>query len=164
VSVAQDIWATYYAPGTVFERLFRRGPGEDRALAYLMGACLVLFIAQMPRLAREAHLSGEDLNALMGGALMGLIFVAPLLFYGLAWLSFLLAKLMGGQGTGWHARTALFWALLASGPLVLLHGLVAGFIGPGLEQTLVGAVWFGAFMWFWGFGLWRGQRGSAAPV
>ena len=35
---------------------------------------------------------------------------------------------MGGQGSAYGARLAVFWALLSSAPLVLLNGLVAGFI------------------------------------
>ena len=33
--------------------------------------------------------------------------------------------------------------------VVLLHGLVAGFIGPGPALQLVGALWLGVFLWFW---------------
>ena len=53
---------------------------------------------------------------------------------------------------------ALFWALLASAPLMLLHGLVAGFIGPGAAQTLVGVLWLAVLGWFWFTGLRLAER------
>lgn len=162
MSIARNIAATYRAPGRVMTQILDLGPREDRALAYLMAACLLMFIAQLPKLARQAHLTGEDLNMLMGGSLMGLVFVAPLLFYALAWLSHLVARAVGGKGTFYSARMALFWALLASSPLILLHGLVAGFIGPGLQMQIVGLVWFGVFLWFWLAGLRKAEQGHSA--
>ena len=127
--VTADITATYRGPGRVIGRLLDAGQREDRALVILMAFCVLMFIAQMPRLAREAHLNGTDLNMLMGGALMAWVFIAPLVLYLLAAVSHLVARLVGAKGSWYGARLALFWALLASSPLVLLHGLVAGFIG-----------------------------------
>lgn len=147
--VTSDITATYRGPRRVMQRLLTMGQREDRALAILMGACFIVFIAQMPRLSREAHLTGRELNMLLGGALLGWLFIAPLLLYGLAGLSHLIARLLGGQGNWFGARLALFWSLLASTPLLLLHGLVAGFIGPGPGLQAVGFVWFTIFAWFW---------------
>ena len=149
MSITRNISATYRGPGRVMRRLLEMGQREDRALAYLMASCVLMFIAQLPRLAREAHLTGQDLNMLMGASLMGLIFIAPLLLYAIALLTRLAGRILGGHGTGYGARLALFWALLASSPLILLHGLVSGFIGPGLEERAVGLLWFLIFMWFW---------------
>lgn len=149
MSITRNISATYRGPGRVIRRLLDMGPREDRALAYVMASCALMFIAQLPRLAREAHLTGDDLNMLMGASLMGLVFVAPLLLYTIALLARLVGRVLGGKGTGYGARLALFWALLASSPLILLHGLVAGFIGPGLEERSIGLIWFLVFMWFW---------------
>lgn len=158
MAVTRNIRATYRGPGAVIRRLLATGPREDRALAYLMAGCVVVFVAQMPRLAREAHLSGDDLNMLMGATLMAWIFIAPLALYIVAALSHLVAKLFKGRGTGYGARLALFWALLASSPLMLLNGLVAGFIGPGVELQIVGLLWFGVFIWFWLGGLIAAER------
>ncbi len=162
MSVTRNIAATYRSPGGVIARILADGQREDRALAYLMAACALMFVGQLPKLAREAHLSGADLNMLMGASLLGLVFIAPLIFYALAWISHLVARLLGGQGTFWSARIALFWALLAASPLILLHGLVAGFIGPGPQLTLVGLLWCAVFLWFWGTGLWHVERRRTA--
>ncbi len=156
--VTSDIMATYGGPGRVMHRLLSAGKREDRALVFLMVGCAFMFISQLPRLSREAYLSGQDLDMLMGASLMGWLFVAPLAFYLLAGLSQVVARVMGGQGDGYGARLALFWALLATSPLVLLHGLVAGFIGPGPGLQGVGAIWLVAFLWFWLAGLRQAQR------
>ena len=158
MAITQNISATYRGPGRVVRRLLDMGQREDRALAYLMAGCLLVFVAQLPRLAREAHFSGEDLDMLMGASLLAWIFIAPLLLYTLAALSHLVAKLFRGQGTHYGARLALFWALLASSPLILLNGLVAGFIGPGVQLQVVGMLWLGVFSWFWISGLIAAER------
>jgi len=160
MGVAQDIAATYRGPGRVVQRLLAEGPREDRALVFLIAACALMFVAQMPRLARQAHLTGDELNMLMGGALMGWLFIAPLFFYGIAYLTHLVARLFGADTTPWSARIALFWALLAAAPVFLLLGLVSGFVGPGVQVTLVGVLWLGIWLWFWGVGLWQAAQGS----
>ncbi|SFQ25035.1 hypothetical protein SAMN05421853_10337 [Roseivivax halotolerans] len=153
MAVSTDILASYRGPGAVIRRLLSAGRREDRALAMLMGACVLFFVSRLPALARQSHLQDEPLDQLMAGALFGWIFVAPLFFYGLAGLSHIVLKALGGKGDWYGARLALFWALLASSPLLLLNGLVAGFIGAGIELTIVGAAWFAAFTWFWISGL-----------
>lgn len=159
--VAADIVATYRGPRRVMRRLLDMGAREDRALAVLMAGCVVVFIGQWPRLARDAHLTGQELNPLLGGALMAWIFIAPLLFYAVSFLSHLIARALGGQGTGYGARMALFWSFLAASPLILLHGLVAGFIGPGIELQIVGVIWIVVFGWFWIMNLREAEWGVA---
>lgn len=156
--VTSDITATYRGPGRVMRRLLDRGQREDRALAFLMSFCVIVFFSQLPRLSREAHLSGQELNMLLGGTLMAWIFIAPLLLYSLAALTHLVARALGGQGSWFGARLALFWSLLASTPLLLLHGLVAGFIGPGIELQAVGFLWLVVFGWFWFSSLRQAER------
>ncbi|SIS92408.1 Yip1 domain-containing protein [Roseivivax lentus] len=160
--VSSDIVASYRGPGKVLRRLLSHGRREERALAILMAACLLYFLSRLPSLAREAHLRGEELNPLLGGALFGWLFIAPLLLYAVAGVSHMLARVLGGRGTWYGARMALFWALLASSPLVLLNGLVAGFIGPGPGLTAVGILWVGVFLWFWIAGLRVAERGQPA--
>ena len=159
MAITNNITATYRGPGRVIERLLALGPREDRALAYLMGGCLLVFVAQLPRLSREAHLSGEELNMQLGATLLAWLIIAPLLFYALAFLARLIGRIAGGKGTGYGARLTLFWALLASSPLMLFHGLVAGFIGPGPVLTGVGLLWLVVFLWFWLSGSLAHERG-----
>ena len=162
MSLSREILATYRGPGAVVARLLSQGQREDRALMLVMAACALFFIAQMPALSRQAHLEETELNPLLGGALLAWLVLAPLIFYLIAFLSHLVTKLFGGKGSAYGARLALFWALLAATPLVLLNGLVAGLMGPGLQLTLVGLVWFAVFLWFWLSGLAAAQK--AAPA
>jgi hypothetical protein len=153
MTATRDIVVSYRNPVAVISRLLGQGTREDRNLIYLMVACLIFFVAQTPRLAREAFIDGTELNMLLGAALMAWLFIAPLLLYGLAAVTYLVLKLLRGNPTGYSTRLALFWALLASSPLVLLHGLTAGFIGPGIELQIVGLFWLCVFLWFWISGL-----------
>lgn len=156
MSVTTDIPATYKGPRKVFARLLSMGAREDRLLVFLLAGCVLTFVAQMPKLAREAHLTGQELNMLLGGALLGIVFIAPLLLYVVALVAHWIARAAGGQGESYRARLALFWAFLASSPLILLNGLVAGFIGAGAALNLVGALWCAVFLWFWVSGMIQG--------
>ncbi|GGL88291.1 hypothetical protein GCM10011534_07900 [Pseudooceanicola nanhaiensis] len=162
MSALTDIAATYRGPGGVLRRLLARGQREDRALAILMAGCALVFVAQWPRLAREAHLTGQDLNPLLGASLLGWIIIMPLVLYLVAGVAHIIARVLGGRGSFYGARLALFWALLAASPLLLLHGLVAGFIGPGPQLVLVGALWCAVFLWFWLGGMVAVERREVA--
>jgi nitrogen fixation/metabolism regulation signal transduction histidine kinase len=161
MALTRDIPATYRGPRAVYRRLLALGPREDRALAFVMGACAVMFIAQWPRLSREAHLLGKDLNMEMGGALLGTVFMLPLILYVFAGLVHMIMRVLRGQGGSYQSRLALFWALLASCPLALLYGLVAGFVGPGVQLQFAGLIWLAVFLWFWISGLRESYWGRA---
>lgn len=160
--VVPDMLASWRRPRAVIARKLAAGPREDRALATLMGACGLIFVAQWPGLSREAHfarLAAEaagtpldqvpTLQALMGSRLMAIVFIAPLVFYALAAISHLVARLSGGKGSPYGARLALFWALFCTTPLMLLQGLVAGFLGAGAANTAVGVIVLGLFLYLW---------------
>lgn len=149
MSVSRDIVATYRGPGRVMRQLLAAGEHEGRVLAFLMGGCVLLFVAQWPLLAREAYRTGQEIEPLLGGALLSIVLFLPLIFYAIAFVSALLLRLFGWAGTAFSARLALFWAFLAAMPLALLRGLVAGFIGPGAGLTMVELAWVAVFLWFW---------------
>jgi len=150
MSATLDIFQSYRRPRAVIRRHLARGVNEGRVFIFLVGACLLVFIAQWPRLSREAYLDPSvPLDARLGAAMLGWLFIAPLFFYALAGVSYLVARLMGGQGSTFGARLALFWAMLVVTPLWLLQGLVAGFIGAGPQLTIVGILLLGAFFWVW---------------
>lgn len=153
MAATREIVASYRNPAAVIARLLGQGTREDRNLIYLMVACLIFFVAQTPRLARESFIDGTELNMLLGASLMAWLFVAPLMLYGLAGVTFVILRILRGNPTGYATRLALFWALLASSPVLLLHGLTAGFVGPGIELQIVGLIWFCIFSWFWISGL-----------
>ncbi|HGG06128.1 MAG TPA: YIP1 family protein, partial [Aliiroseovarius sp.] len=78
MSAVLDIVATYRAPRAVFRRRAGAAPREDRAIAILLLACGLIFIAQWPRLSRLAFETGAELQPMLGGALFGWMFIAPL--------------------------------------------------------------------------------------
>ena len=153
MSVTQDILATYRGPGRVVSRRLAMGIREDRGLAVLMAACVTIFIAQWPRLAREAHLESQDLNMMLGGSLLVWIFIMPLAFYVLAMIVQGILRIFGRRITGFASRFSLFWALLAIAPISLFRGLIGGFIGPGPVYDTVGLISILVFTWFWASGL-----------
>ena len=164
MSVLAEITETYRAPGRVVRRHLSRGVREDRALIILMAACLAMFLAQWPVLARAAHLDREiPLDARLGGAMLATVFLLPLVLYAVAGLSHIVARIFGGRGTYFGARIALFWAMLAIAPLALLRGLLAGVLGQSLLVGLVGLAVFCGFIVFWGAGL-RVAEFEEAPV
>ncbi len=150
MSVSTDMVATWRRPRQVMRRHLAMGQREDRALAFLMGACGLIFVAQWPDLSRQAFEDPEiPLQARIGAALFAWLFWAPVLFYALAALSRIVAMLFRGKGTWYTARLALFWTLMATTPGWLFHGLVSGFIGPGPAKQLVGALLLFAILTIW---------------
>lgn len=154
MSVSALILRSYLAPRSVMRFHLDRGIREERSLGFLALACVLIFIGQWPRLARSAHLDPDiPLDARIVGALLAVVFVLPLICYGVALLSQLLARLGRRPVTGGAARLALFWALLAVSPLMLLHGALAGLAGPGGITALAGVLVLCAFVIIWGAGL-----------
>ena len=149
MSVTRDMAATWRRPGQVAARHLERGASEPRLLAFVMGGSLLVFVSQWPRLAREAHLGGAPMGEIIAGEFMRLIFLLPLFLYLIALISHGVMRLFKGQGTAFSARLALFWAFLASGPLILLVGLVSGFVGPGVQLEVTKLVYWIVFLWFW---------------
>ena len=135
MALTGDILASYRGPGPVLRRRLGSnvdGRGEARALVTLMLACALIFVAQWPRLSRESHLTGQELNMLLGGALLGWLFIAPPVLYGLAGLS--------------H----------------VMWGMVAGFIGPGPALDITGVAALIAFLALWLSGLYAFEFGRTA--
>ena len=154
MSIALDIVQTYRAPREVLRRRIGSVEREDRALAILMGACFLIFVAQWPRLTREAFLDDTvELNGLMAGALFGWVIIAPLFFYTLALLVHWGMVAFRRASTGYMSRVALFWALLAAAPMWLLSGLLTGFIGETPATSMVAVLALGSFLVFWGAGV-----------
>jgi hypothetical protein len=150
MAVTSDIVGLWRHPRRMIRAKLAEGQREDRALAVLMGACAMIFVAQWPMLARLAELDPSvPLDARMGGTLMATVFVLPLLAYALAAGSHLVARAFGGQGSWYGARLALFWALMAAVPLFLATGLIAGVMGQTPAASGLGLLCFAAFMILW---------------
>ncbi len=164
MSVIADIAATWAAPRRAMRRQLAGGVREDRALVVLIAACLLLFVAQWPVAARLAHLEPDlPLAARLTGAMFSMLFILPLVAYALAALVHLVARVLGGRGSFWRARMALFWALLAIAPAQMALGLVTALVGPGALTPTLGLAVFAGFMLIWGAGIAVAEYEVAKP-
>jgi len=163
MAVTGNMFRTWRSPRVVMREILSEGQREDRLVGYAMAACLMIYVAQWPRLKRaeQFELYGPDgasdfqMNA--GIAFFSLMIVWPLALYAIAAVTYLIAKAFGGKGTPYGARLALFWTLLATTPLLLLHGLTMGFIGQGIEASIVGGIWAVMFAYIWSQCFWVAQ-------
>ena len=167
MSVTTDIVRTWRSPRLVMRDLLAQGRREDRAIAFLMISCFLIFVAQWPRLRRVADgyepspwPAEMNFEGMMTYTFFAAVIVLPLFMYGVAAVSHLIAKVFGGKGSFFTARMALFWTLLATSPLVLLYGLVRGLIGPGDQAALVGIIGAIVFVIIWLASLREAESGA----
>ena len=149
MAVTTDIIASWRRPRATIRRHLARGVSEAFAFTILLAFLTLAFVSQWPEASHEAFLANEPSAAprLLARALAVLATIP--LWYGVAALSRLLARAFGGRGSWYSARMALFWAMLAVSPLVLFHGLIRGFLGDGLQATVVGLLVLAGFLYLW---------------
>ncbi|MPL99014.1 hypothetical protein SDC9_45226 [bioreactor metagenome] len=153
MAAVDDILRSYRAPRAVVRGHLARTRSEPRALTLLLAALVVIFVGQWPRLSRLSfEQPDQPMAVLLVGTAIALLATVPV-FYALAALAHLVARLFGAKGSWYGARIALFWALLAVSPLMLLQGLVAGFLGQGVQLSLISGLVFVAFLAIWGAGM-----------
>jgi hypothetical protein len=149
MSITTDLVATWRRPRAILRQHLARGQSEPFALSFLLVFLVLAFVAQWPVAAREAFLAGEtSATPRIVAMAYGVLLLIPVAYL-LAALSHLVSRTLGGQGSWYGARIALFWALAAIGPLLLLQGMVAGMIGPGPSLTAVTAAVGLGFLWLW---------------
>jgi hypothetical protein len=154
MGLVADIAQTYRAPRQVIARRAAQAGSEVQAIIIVMLGCLLVFIAQWPVHSRAAFLDPEiPLGGRLTGAGVAWLMIMPIVLYALAAIIHLLLRAIGGKGSFFTARIALFWALLASAPLALLNGLTVGFIGNGPAQLLTSGLLALGFAIFLGAGI-----------
>ncbi len=153
MSITRDIGQSWRGHRRVVRRHLSRGKSEAFVFTFLFVFMVLSFVALYPRAARIA-LENTDtpLAPLLLAQALGLLASLPF-WYGLAALSHLVARALGGGGTWYGARLALFWSLVATSPMVLLQGLTFGIIGAGMQSTAAGFAALVAFAVFWGLAL-----------
>ncbi len=117
MSVVSRVLLTYRSPSKAFELIYERPINESTSLGYLMGACLLTYVAQWPYLARQAHLDGFDLQTSLAASLLAWLLIAPLLLYTLALFVYFFHKVLGGGKSSAQVRMGLFWSSLRPLPL-----------------------------------------------
>ncbi len=149
MAVTSDIVESWRHPRRVVARHLARERSEAFVFTFLFVFLLLTFVSLWPGQAREAFAAqGQPLSPRLLAVGLALLATIPL-WYGLAALSHLVAKALGGQGNYYRARLALFWALVVVSPLLLLQGMVAGLIGPGPQLILVQIVVSIGFIGIW---------------
>ena len=147
--VAADIVQSWFRPRAVIRRLLARGTSEAFALSFLLIFLALSLAAISPGLARQAWLDGgTPVAPRLFAAALGLLATLPL-WYLLAALGHLAARALGGRGSHFGGRLALFWSLLAVSPGLLLQGLVLGFVGPGQAASVIGIAVGVGFLSIW---------------
>lgn len=148
----RDVLECWVRPRVVAARRIATAE-ESRLLGWLMLALLLAAVAGLAGETRAAPGANAPPEAQAAGRLLGGLIIAPLFFYALAGLSWLGLRLCGArQAAARAARAALFWALLAASPALLLKALLQG---AGLAGGAAAAAWLaaGAFLVFWAAGL-----------
>lgn len=165
MAITRNITATYRGPGRVVARILAGERREDRVLYFLIAACVVIFVAQAPYQSREAFLDeAVPLQARLYWSAFLWIFIFPLVMYAIAALVWLVSRILPRAPSGYEIRVALFWALLATSPLILLLGLTAGLIGPGAALQGAALVWCAVFSWFWIAGTLAARKGEGQDI
>ena len=154
MSLVQNIVRTYRTPRKAFAGLIAQDPREPQVLMFMLLACGLIFVSQWPVLSRAAYLDPSvTFQQRMGGAMFGIMFMLPLLLYGLSGLVQLGLRLVAGQVEGLHVRLVLFWSLLAVTPLMLMRGGLSAFLGATPAVTAFGFVVLAVFLYILGAGL-----------
>jgi hypothetical protein len=157
MSVTLDIVASWRQPRAVVRRLLAQR-SEPLAFALLVTGLILLWVSLAPFLAREAYFQPDQpLTQRLLAAALAMAATVPF-WYLLAAIGHLVARMMGGQGSWYGARVALFWALVATAPALLVSGLVRGMIGLGAAANVTGSITAMVFLLFWAVMLAEAER------
>ena len=110
---------------------------------------------------RQAHLEEFNLQTSLAASLLAWLLIAPLLLYILALIVYFFHKVFKGCKSSAQIRTGLFWSFLAATPIMMLFGLVKGFLGEGTAESIVGFFWFMFLSYFTFCAVLRAKVGSA---
>ena len=130
MSTVSDVIAFHFRPRQIVRKRLLETSGEGHALMYLVAACLLFYMAQLPEMVRQDLLSTSSapLNAVAAARFLGGAILAPLFFYILAAFIGLIFRLFGVSLPWFHTRIALFWPLLAIAPASLIVGILRGLV------------------------------------
>ena len=158
MSVTADIVESWRRPRVVVRRLLGQARSEPFVFSLLLTGLILLFVSLAPFLAREAYLQPEQpLTQRLLAAGLAMSATVPL-WYLLAALSHLVARVLGGRGSFYGARLALFWAVVAASPAQLAFGMVRGMQGSGGTSDGIGLIAAAAFLVLWVIMLHEAER------
>jgi hypothetical protein len=149
MSITTDIVDGWVRPKEVMRRHIARGVSEPFAFSLLVAFLVLAFISLWPQLSRQSLMQPE-VPMVQRVVAAGLALLASIpAWYLIAAITRWIARALGGQGDHYRARLALFAALVAVSPAMLLQGLVAGMIGPGPQLLLIQTLVALGFVWIW---------------
>ena len=160
MSAIRDVLVGYLCPKKIARKRLAESAGEGQALGYLISACLLLYVAQIPEIVRNdmTSVSEHPLVGIAAGRLLGIAVFAPLLFYAVAGLAGLALRIGSGQASWTRSRIALFWALLAVAPAAMALGVLRGLTDAQSILLPASIAVAGLFLLFWICGLQAATR------
>lgn len=148
MALTADILESWLRPRRVVRRHLSRGRSEPFLFTLLLAFLILAVVSVAPWLARQAALDHTPVAPRILGASYGAVLAVPV-FYALAALGHLTARLMGGKAGFYEGRLALFWALLTTSPALLLFGLVRGMADGSPAVPALGFLVFVIFISFY---------------
>lgn len=150
-------------------RLIEEEPGEHRLLFFVLLSDIVIFFATcLKMIVSPAEFFADNAPLWVGIALMVMLFVRTAAMYVFSGVLWLVARMVGGQGSWKATRVGVFWGALVAAPFGLLMALVTIFISafeqdfPILKNEWVALppYWISLvpFIWFISQGLAEAQR------
>lgn len=121
-----DIVGAYGGLRASMRNQIERGNDEPRLMAYLAFGCFVIFLSFLPRLL-ATDLSGTDQSIAAGIIIWFFVvmFFAPLMLYGIAAISHMIAKGFGAKGPYQNARHAIAWMLVVLSPALIVKAMLS---------------------------------------
>ena len=131
----------FYDPRGSMRGMLDSGPTEARLLFYALLAAAILLTGKIAGILQFSE-PGTDVMGLISAQAVSLLFFMPLIYYALAAVGTLVARLFRGEGSWHQGRAAFFWASLVSAPVIAFANHLARSI-PALPYEI--AILLGQF-------------------
>ena len=118
-----NLFGAWRAPRASMQKMLASGAGEERAVALAAFSAVILFLGSLPDTIQSAQQQGQEVSSVVGLRLGIALFFMPLVLYALAALGHLVFRALGNTGSFLIGRLSCFWALVVSGPAILLGAL-----------------------------------------
>ncbi|MEO0426260.1 MAG: Yip1 family protein [Pseudomonadota bacterium] len=148
-SLTGRIFRAWKDPRTTMRGVLDANPSEGRILMFAMASGVLLFMAECFRIMLQASRSGaalDQLSATFTASFVALLVLRPLMLYGLAALTGLIARRAGGTGSWRDTRAAICWTALTAAPISVLATFAEVLlIQAGIAGVSLGPIGVAAF-------------------
>lgn len=109
---------SWFRPDVGVNAIKSKNPSESTLLSLVMIGCIIQLLGNIGAIL----LYGEqaDQYQLILAAIVAMLFFLPLIVYGVSWVAGKVCNALGGRGTLFETRIAVFWVFLLVSPLVAL--------------------------------------------